>query len=65
MSMGNVRIILRRSLAGQQHKPREAARSLGLRKIGQAVVRPESPRLAGVLRRIGHLVEVRAEGAAQ
>lgn len=62
--MPQVQITLRRSVHGWPHRQREAIRTLGLRRIGQVVVRPDSPRLTGLLRRIGHLVEVRAVDGA-
>ncbi len=63
--MPQVQIILRRSAYGRTHAQREAIRTLGLRRVGQVVVRPHSPRLEGLLRRVGHLVEVRAVDGAQ
>jgi large subunit ribosomal protein L30 len=53
-----VRITLRRSLIGTKPVHRACVRTLGLRKVGQSVVRPVGPELEGILRRIRHLVEV-------
>ncbi len=55
-----VRITLRRSLIGTKPVHRACAATLGLRKVGQSVVRPAGPELEGLLRRIRHLVEVEA-----
>ncbi|MBI3997555.1 MAG: 50S ribosomal protein L30 [Armatimonadetes bacterium] len=56
--MGRVRITLRRSLHGRPAQQQAILRTLGLRRIGQTVERPRSPRLAGMLRRVTHLVDV-------
>ncbi len=53
-----VRITLRRSLIGTKPVHRACAATLGLRRVGQSVVRPATAELQGLLRRIGHLVEV-------
>ena len=52
-----VRITLRRSLIGTKPVHRACVATLGLRKVGQSVVRPWGPELEGLLRRIRHLVE--------
>jgi large subunit ribosomal protein L30 len=53
-----VRITLRRSLIGTKPVHRACVATLGLRKVGQSVVRRAGPELEGLLRRIRHLVEV-------
>jgi large subunit ribosomal protein L30 len=53
-----VRIRQRRSSAGARPNQRETLRSLGLRGIGKTVERPLSPQLEGMIRVVGHLVEV-------
>lgn len=55
-----VRITLRRSLIGAKPVHRACAATLGLRRVGQSVVRPWGPELEGLLRSIRHLVEVGA-----
>ncbi len=57
-----VRIILRRSLIGTKPEQRAAAATLGLRRVGQWVVRPLRPEVQGLIRRLAHLVEVVPEG---
>ncbi len=47
-----------RSTIGESAKHRGTLRALGLGRIGQSVTRPESPQLAGMLRKIRHLVRV-------
>jgi len=47
-----------RSQIGQSPKHRGTLRALGLRRIGMRVERAESPELAGMLRKVRHLVRV-------
>jgi large subunit ribosomal protein L30 len=47
-----------RSQIGQSPKHRGTLRALGLGKIGRTVERSESPELAGMLRKVSHLVRV-------
>jgi large subunit ribosomal protein L30 len=47
-----------RSQIGQTAKHRGTLRALGLGKIGRSVERPESSELAGMLRKVRHLVRV-------
>jgi large subunit ribosomal protein L30 len=47
-----------RSVNGTNSKQRDTLRSLGLRKIGQTVERPDSPQLRGMLHAVRHLVVV-------
>jgi large subunit ribosomal protein L30 len=47
-----------RSQIGQTAKHRGTLRALGLGKIGRTVERQESPELAGMLRKVRHLVRV-------
>ena len=56
--MKTLRITQVRSQIGQTAKHRGTLRALGLGKIGRTVERPESPELAGMLRRVRHLVRV-------
>jgi large subunit ribosomal protein L30 len=47
-----------RSAIGQTQRHRGTLRALGLGKIGSVVERAESPELAGMLRKVRHLVRV-------
>ena len=47
-----------RSGIGQTAKHRGTLRALGLGKIGRSVEKTESPELAGMLRKVGHLVRI-------
>jgi large subunit ribosomal protein L30 len=54
--MKNVKITQVRSTIGQSEKHRGTLRALGLGKIGSTVEHRESPALAGMLRKVRHLV---------
>ena len=56
--MARVRIIQRRSQIGQTQRHRGTLRALGLGKIGRSAEHKESPELAGMLRKVRHLVRV-------
>ncbi len=56
--MSQLRLTLRRSLIGHPRSQRDTARALGLSRIGRVVVRPDTPAVRGMVRRVGHLVEV-------
>jgi large subunit ribosomal protein L30 len=53
-----LRITQVRSTIGQSAKHRGTLRALGLGRIGTSVTRTESPQLAGMLRKVRHLVRV-------
>jgi large subunit ribosomal protein L30 len=52
-------ITLRRSCIGHPEKHKRVAVGLGLRKLNRTVVRPDTPEIRGMVRRISHLLEVR------
>jgi len=56
--MSKVRITQVKSKIGQSERHRGTLRALGLRKIGRSVEHEESPVLAGMLRKVSHLVKV-------
>ena len=56
--MAKLKITQTRSQIGQSEKHRGTLRALGLGKIGRSVEKPESPALAGMLRKVRHLVQV-------
>jgi large subunit ribosomal protein L30 len=58
--MAKVRITQVRSQIGQSERHRGTLRALGLGRIGRSVERDESPQLAGMLRKVRHLVKVEA-----
>jgi large subunit ribosomal protein L30 len=56
--MSKVRITQTRSQIGQTQKHRGTLRALGLGKIGKTVEHDDGPVLAGMLRKVRHLVKV-------
>jgi large subunit ribosomal protein L30 len=56
--VSKVRITQVRSQIGQSERHRGTLRALGLGKIGRTVEQEESPVLAGMLRKVRHLVRV-------
>ncbi len=56
--MSTLQITQRKSKNGANAAQRDTLRSLGLRKIGQTVERPDSPQLRGMVHAVRHLVEV-------
>ena len=56
--MTKVRITQVKSEIGETQKHRGTLRALGLRKIGQSVEHDETPVLAGMLRKVRHLVRI-------
>lgn len=59
--MADVKITQRRSGIGRSPAQRKTLRTLGLRRIGHSVVRPDTPELRGMLDRVKHLIEVQRE----
>jgi len=56
--MATLRVTQIRSQIGQSHRHRGTLRALGLGKIGRSREHQESPQLAGMLRKVAHLVQV-------
>ena len=59
--MAKLRITQTRSTIGQSAKHRGTLRALGLGKIGRSTEHAESPQLAGMLRKVRHLVRVESD----
>ena len=59
--MPKLRITQTRSQIGQSQKHRGTLRALGLGKIGRSAEHKESPEIAGMLRKVRHLVEIDGE----
>jgi large subunit ribosomal protein L30 len=57
---GVVRITLVRSPIGTTYKHKATLVALGLRHINQTVEQAQTPQLAGMLAKVGHLVKVEA-----
>ena len=56
--MAKVRVTQVRSQIGQSARHRGTLRALGLGKIGRTAEHEESPQVAGMLRKVRHLVRV-------
>jgi large subunit ribosomal protein L30 len=56
--VSKVRITQVKSQIGETQQHRGTLRALGLRKIGQTVEHDDTPVLAGMLRKVRHLVKV-------
>ncbi|HVH51404.1 MAG TPA: 50S ribosomal protein L30 [Gaiellaceae bacterium] len=59
--MAKVKITQVRSQIGQSERHRGTLRALGLGKIGRTAEHDETPVLAGMLRKVAHLVKVEAQ----
>jgi large subunit ribosomal protein L30 len=58
MASSKVKITQVRSQIGQSERHRGTLRALGLGKIGRSAEHQESSQLAGMLRKVRHLVKV-------
>jgi large subunit ribosomal protein L30 len=59
--VSKVKITQVRSQIGQSERHRGTLRALGLGKIGRTSEHDESPVLAGMLRKVAHLVKVETQ----
>ncbi len=57
--MAQLEITLKKSLIGERREKRETIKTLGLKKIGQTVVRQDNAATRGALRSVAHMVEVK------
>lgn len=60
--MSDIKIQLVKSLAGRLPKHVRIAEALGLKKIRQTVVKPDTPVVRGMLDKIGYLIEIKDKG---
>jgi large subunit ribosomal protein L30 len=56
--MSQLKITQVKSRISEKQNQRDTLRTLGLRKIGQSVVREDSPSVRGMIRTVAHLVTV-------
>jgi large subunit ribosomal protein L30 len=61
--MPKVRITQTRSQIGESPRHRGTLRALGLGRIGRSVEHDETPQLAGMLRKVRHLVRVEGDSS--
>lgn len=52
-------ITLKKSLIGRNQKQRNIVKALGLRKIGQTVIRDNSPVVQGMIKKIDFMLDVK------
>ena len=56
--MASLKVTQRKSVIGGTKAQRESMRSLGLKRIGDSVVKPDRPEIRGMVNTVSHLVEV-------
>jgi len=53
-----LKVTLKRGLAGKPRDQRRTVRALGLRRIGHVVTKEDCPEIRGMIKKVAHLVEV-------
>ena len=56
--MATLKVTQIKSRVSEKQNQRDTLRSLGLKRIGQTVLRPDSPQNRGYVRTVAHLVTV-------
>lgn len=56
--MARLKVTQNKGIIGEKHSARETLRTLGLKRIGDSVVREDSPQTRGMVRTVAHLVAV-------
>ncbi len=56
--MGKISVTWKKSTIGYSQKQRGIIESLGLRKLNHTVVHEDTDSIIGMLKKVGHLVEV-------
>ena len=56
--MGQIKVQQKKSAIGRKANQRETLRSLGLKRIGDVVVKEDRPEIRGMVRTVRHLVTV-------
>jgi large subunit ribosomal protein L30 len=56
--MAKLKITQTKSVISEKQNQRDTLRTLGLKKIGQSVVRDDRPEVRGMIRTVNHLVAV-------
>jgi large subunit ribosomal protein L30 len=56
--MSRLKVTQTRSVIGRPRPQRDTIRSLGLKRIGHAVVKEDRPEIRGMIFKVSHLVEV-------
>lgn len=58
MAEAKLRVTWKRSTVDKPRDQKETVRSLGLRRLNQTVVLPDTPAFRGMIHKVRHLVEV-------
>lgn len=53
-----LRITLKKSPIGYSERQKRTVKALGLGKMNSSSVKPDNPQIQGMVKKIGHLVEV-------
>ena len=56
--MGKISVTWKKSTIGYSQKQRRIIESLGLRKLNHTVVHEDTDSIIGMMKKVGHLVEV-------
>jgi large subunit ribosomal protein L30 len=56
--MARLKVTQRRSKVGCTHSQRETLRSLGLKRIGDVVVKEDRPEIRGMVQTVAHMITV-------
>ena len=56
--MARIAVTLRKSTIGYSHRQRKIIQSLGLRRLNHTVEHDDSESIIGMVKKVGHLVEV-------
>ena len=56
--MGQLKVTQKKGLVGLKQNQRDTLRSLGLKKIGDVVVKEDRPEIRGMVNTVTHLVKV-------
>ncbi len=56
--VGKVQVTLRRSPIGTPFRHRLVLQGLGLRRIRQTVIHPDTPQVRGMIHKVGYLLEI-------
>ncbi len=59
--MATVKITLKKSLNGRIKEQKKTVEALGLKKIGQTVEKEDNAAIRGMIAKVAHLVEVKAD----
>ena len=56
--MSRLKVTQKRSVIGRPRPQRDTVRSLGLKRIGDTVLKEDRPEIRGMIFKVSHLVEV-------